>query len=119
MSQICPECKGAGRKKIGFFRTKVCGTCNGKGCVRNQTAGVQQQPFFEDEIISVPFASTENHHVPEEPVAGHGGAFGGGGAGVHWDNPQGDPSLSNDSFSSSSDSSGVCSSDGGGSGGGD
>lgn len=117
MSQICPECKGGGRKKIGFFRTKVCGTCNGKGYVRNQASDIQQQPFFEDGLISVPFAGTEKQQ-PQEEFSGKGGVFGGAGASEHWDIPHHSSDRDSGSSSSSSDSSGGSSSDSGGSSGG-
>ena len=119
MATICTDCGGKGRKRIGFFRTKVCGTCHGKGYVRSIPVPDQPHSFSDtknyadDGITRIDLASMERRQSIEQ-FSGHGGTFGGGGASVHWDDSQ-----SNTSSKSEPTDSPPSSDSGGSSGGGD
>ena len=103
MATVCTDCAGKGRKKIGLFRTKVCGTCKGKGYLKPKTIPDQPNSFSDaricadDGITGINLASIANHQSKEE-LSGHGGTFGGAGASGHYDAPASQP----DSDSSSS-----------------
>lgn len=122
MATICTDCGGKGRKRIGFFRTKACGTCNGKGYVRSKPVPDQPHSFSDtrnhadDGITRVDLESMANRQHREE-FSGQGGTFGGAGASSHWEDSHGSTRSSSDSSSSSSDSSGGGSGDSGGGGG--
>ncbi len=103
MSTICTGCSGKGRKRIGFFQTKVCSICHGKGYVKSEPIPDQPNSFSgtriykDDVIIRTDLVSIANHQSREE-FSGHGGAFAGAGASGYYDAPVSQP----DSDSSSS-----------------
>lgn len=122
MMTCCPDCNGVGRKKIAFFRTKICPTCNGKKYVRAAQApeysrsSLDAVPFADDVITRADLASIANHHSQPE-FSGQGGGFGGAGANAHWDTPHSDSKCDNQISTTSDNSvSDGCSGDSGGGG---
>jgi len=48
---ICNKCEGQGKTRVGFFSTKQCGDCHGKGFVKPKPPTINNSYSWEKGVL--------------------------------------------------------------------